>query len=89
MKQHSDLYEVSKDYHKLYKLIEEGYRVVCFVNYNEKAKYKDVAIYRGVHKYSDTWELTARGMSYTQFDPEIDDLKDFVNDCKRIDLEFI
>jgi len=28
-------------------------------------------------------------MSYTQFDPEIDDLKDFVNDCKRIDLEFI
>ncbi len=88
MKQHTDLYEVSKNYQQLFKLISEGYRVVCFVDYNDKAKFRDVAVYRGVQKYCNTWELTARGISYTQFDPEIDNIEYFIQDCERINLEF-
>ena len=89
MLQHTDLYEVSKDYKRLFKLIAIGHRIVCFVDYNDKAKFRDVAIYRGLQKYCNTWELTGRGISYTQFDPKIDNQKDFIKDCERIDLEFI
>ncbi len=89
MFQHSDLYEVSKNYQRLFKLISEGYRVVCFVNYNDKAKFRDVAVYRGIQKYCDTWELTARGISYIQYDPEIDCETDFISDCEQNDIEFI
>ncbi|MCP4763939.1 MAG: hypothetical protein GY870_19360 [archaeon] len=89
MFQHSDLYEVSKDYQRLYKLIQKGFRVVCFVDYTKGAKYRDVAFYRGKTKYSLCWELIGRGISYTQFDPEIDTQNDFIQDCERINLEFI
>lgn len=89
MKQHTELYEVSRDYKRLFDLVNEGHRVACYVDYNDKSKYRDLATYRGVQKYSKTWELTSRGISYTQFDPEIETKDDFIQDCERLNLEFI
>lgn len=89
MKQHFETYRISNDYEKLYDLVNNGHRIVCFINYSEKSLFRDTAVYRGIHKYSKTWELTARGISYTQFDPITDSKIDFIKDCQRMKLDYI
>jgi len=88
-------YETSKDYEKLFELIQSQ-RVVCFVDYkiNDNTIIKDVCISSPINeldKYNSI-NIGARGISYiTAFDfkEDISVKEDFINQCKNTNLEFI
>lgn len=95
------MYKLSKDYHKLYTLVESDKEVVCFVDYNfrslegKEPPKRDVCVCRKLDKDSKHIEFLARGICYAgvhDFDKDKSDEtieKEFVAACEMKNVEFI
>ena len=91
---------MSDDYEKLRKLLDEGYVVVCFVNYHydtggRKILFRDVAKAKNkdCNPISKNYGyiVEARGIIYLDWDRKMKELRDvsFEQMCEEIGLEFI
>lgn len=91
------MYDLSKDYEKLYELICDGNRVVAFVDYSfhggevNKRVMRDVCL---VEKRKDNRIVGfVRGICYFEIEdwqtPSLDEKECFLVDCKQCNLEFI
>jgi hypothetical protein len=92
-------YELSKDYTRLKALLDKGYLVVCFVDFNfrdlEEKGYppcRDICQGRKSKDYN-TYDFGARGISYldwsSSFSKEYEKYPTFEQMCKMGNIEFI
>lgn len=82
-------YATSKDYDKLYELLEKGFYVICLIEPKAEFKNKRVATFRPETKYVENWELTTQGSCYITFYKKTELKSWFKELCEDIDLEFI
>lgn len=91
---------MSSDYEKLRKLLDDGYAVVCFVNYvydtgSEKITFRDVAKAKSndynPNSKSYGYVVEARGIVYINWDVRMKELRyvTFETLCEEIGLQFI
>lgn len=103
MKQRTNYYQgvMSEDYDKLRKLLDDGYVVVCFVNYlydmggGRKITYRDVAKAKS-NDYNPNspnygYVVEARGIIYLNWDKRMKELRDvsFEDMCEQVKLQYI
>jgi hypothetical protein len=88
------MYNLSKDYERLYELICDGNRVVAFVDYKFSGSehvMRDVCL---VEKRKDNRIVGfSRGICYLEVNdwqtPSLDEKECFIVDCKHVNLEFV
>ena len=91
------MYELSKDYEELYKLICDGNRVAAFVDYSFRGSETNKRVMRDiclVEKRKDNRIVGfVRGICYFEIEdwqtPCLDEKQCFIVDCKHVNLEFI
>lgn len=74
MEEHKCAYKLSKDYKRLKELLDNGYEVVCFADYNWEDGFvsRDICIGRfikGSTKEHDHYTLSCRGIAYVECYP--------------------
>ena len=82
-------YKLSKDYERLFELVDRGNDIVCYVNYK-------LPMYRGkpvrdiceIRKKSYEYEFVTRGKSYGCA-PLFEGLEGFLSECNRLKVKFI
>lgn len=80
-------YKLSKNYNILWKLINDGYRIIGYIPYRKKKNNK--YIYDVVEiKLRDfgSWNIGTRGIGYDNYEKT---KPDFIQNCKEIELRFI
>jgi hypothetical protein len=94
MKKSKLKYPLSKDYHRLHKLITEGNEIICFIDYKiMKQDEKEIPIRdicQGKLKPDGVVEFLARGIGYLfLFQDQVKNIDFFCNCCKQKNIEFI
>lgn len=80
-------FRTSKDYHKLWDLIQNNHRIPAWINYttlsNGKIVYDLVEVKITYNKY---YSIGVRGCGYGDLSDQIDD---FIRDCETFELQWI
>ena len=94
IKEFKNPYNLSKDYATLFNLIQQGFQIPCFVNFDWDRKgdfVRDLCICRRYKEYD--IQLSARGVGYGGVHPwnkeHWDEKELFLKRCEQLDLEYI
>lgn len=86
-------YQTSRDYDKLFDLIEAGHRIVCVIDYRFRSEGIDVPASRDVcvaRKTAHEINISVRGMSYISVFNDMPDLKQvFKHWCAKENVAWI
>jgi hypothetical protein len=77
------IYELSRDYDRVWQLIQQGEKLACWVDYD--SLFRDIA---QAYKWFEATMIVARGTQYVYLFEEQNNFDDFAKRCTGLNAEF-